>query len=257
MFFLLPITNNSIRIVYELSTMKLSNGAVAVATGKAKPLISNKSVISLVPGASDEDIPSGLSMTFTLQTTPGQDDLPTYKTSICILTGREDVQTLIKWYRNVPKILHGLGATTYQQKIPIVETLMQSLPLGVFREKLASQKRERFEARIMEAPDDPAAEVIHNAGVDHVDNCELVHIDRALQHTITQHMPSRVLARVKRFMRRECRKPVEMLVREYYSHLVRLNMEILPNLPPFQQNQSLREDEMVDILLFATPKSWQ
>ena len=48
-----------------------------------------------------------------------------------------------------------------------------------------------------------------------------------------------------------------MKVREYANHLVRVNTEEIPNIPPAGPNQSLQDDEIMDILLYATPKSWQ
>ena len=48
-----------------------------------------------------------------------------------------------------------------------------------------------------------------------------------------------------------------MKVRRFYHHLQRVNNEILPNLPPFEANQNFNNEEMLDIMLFATPKSWQ
>ena len=48
-----------------------------------------------------------------------------------------------------------------------------------------------------------------------------------------------------------------MKIREYFHNLQRLNEEELPNLPPFGVGQNLTQDEMLDILLFGTPRSWQ
>ena len=47
-----------------------------------------------------------------------------------------------------------------------------------------------------------------------------------------------------------------MKIRTYYQHLLRINESELPLLPPFNPAQSLPEDEIVDILIYATPKSW-
>ena len=82
-------------------------------------------------------------------------------------------------------------------------------------------------------------------------------ISVACRQVLTRIMPRRVLARVKRQMRRDTRKPKNMKVRPHYQRLLRHNMEYLPNLPPFGANQSLSTDEMMDILLYGTPKSWQ
>ena len=53
------------------------------------------------------------------------------------------------------------------------------------------------------------------------------------------------------------RKPVDMSVRKYYQVISRINNEELPHLPPFGNGQFLNSDEVLDILLFGTPRSWQ
>jgi hypothetical protein len=53
------------------------------------------------------------------------------------------------------------------------------------------------------------------------------------------------------------RKPTDMGVREFYNHLVRINYTELTKLPPFNANQQLGDNEVVDVLLYAFPKSWQ
>jgi len=59
-------------------------------------------------------------------------------------------------------------------------------------------------------------------------------------------------------LRREARKPVDMGVREHLMHILRINSQEIPRLPPhFNATQMLSDDEIVDILLFGTPKSWQ
>ena len=47
-----------------------------------------------------------------------------------------------------------------------------------------------------------------------------------------------------------------MKVRTYYQHLVRMNQDKLPMLPPFGDEQHLKDDEIIDILCYGTPKSW-
>ena len=99
--------------------------------------------------------------------------------------------------------------------------------------------------------------MIINNGWDQADNKEFVQIGRALNAMLTALMPKKVLARCKRFLRRHCRKPREMKVREYVHYLLQMNEEEFPSLPPFNNNQGLPEDEILDILLFGTPKSWE
>jgi len=71
-------------------------------------------------------------------------------------------------------------------------------------------------------------------------------------------MPNKILQRVKRYLRREARKPVDMKVRTYLLHINHINHEEIPELPPnFNTAQSLSADEITEILLYGTPKSWQ
>ena len=83
-------------------------------------------------------------------------------------------------------------------------------------------------------------------------------VEEALNHMMTTLLPNKILQRVKRYLRREARKPFDMNVKEYYMHIQRINNEEIPRLPPlFERSQSLGPDEEIDILLFGTPKSWQ
>jgi len=83
-------------------------------------------------------------------------------------------------------------------------------------------------------------------------------INTALQAMATILFPTKILQHVKRYLRREARKPVDMGVREYLMHIICINTQEIPRLPPhFNNAQSLSDDEIVDILLFGTPKSWQ
>jgi len=83
-------------------------------------------------------------------------------------------------------------------------------------------------------------------------------IDNALQELVTILLPNKILQRVKRYLRREARKPVDMSVKAYMMHIIRINHQELPRLPPgFNDAQRLSDDEIIDIILFGTPKSWQ
>ena len=87
---------------------------------------------------------------------------------------------------------------------------------------------------------------------------QLPQVKRSVQHLLTEIMPRKVLPRIKRYLRRECRKPVGMKVKDYSQYLFNINSEELKCLPPnFAANEILTMDELVDIILYGTPKSWQ
>ncbi len=48
-----------------------------------------------------------------------------------------------------------------------------------------------------------------------------------------------------------------MTIRTFYQHLNRINGTELLFLPPFNNNQRLGNDEIIDILLHAVPNSWE
>jgi len=83
-------------------------------------------------------------------------------------------------------------------------------------------------------------------------------IDAALQELATILLPTKIVQCVKRHLRREARKPVDMGVKTYLMHIICINSQEIPRLPPnFNAAQCLSDDEIVDILLFSALKSWQ
>ena len=84
-----------------------------------------------------------------------------------------------------------------------------------------------------------ASDAVRNNGAEHYIHNN--HLDVALNLVLTNYLPRKVLARVKRSMRRDMRKPADMKVRHYYQNLIRMNDEELPNLPPFQQGNKLSQ----------------
>jgi len=83
-------------------------------------------------------------------------------------------------------------------------------------------------------------------------------VTSALNQLMTGLLPNKVLQRVKRYLRREARKPFDMNIKSYHMNITRINSEEIPKLTPkFDETQSLAEDKIVDILMCETPKSWQ
>ena len=80
---------------------------------------------------------------------------------------------------------------------------------------------------------------------------------KSLHHMITSLMPNHVLHCTKRYLCCKCHKPANIKVCMSYTHLSNLILNELHCLPPYGNNQSLSSDEVVNILLFATPNNWQ
>jgi len=91
---------------------------------------------------------------------------------------------------------------------------------------------------------------IANAGTDIVAT--------ALRQLATILLPAKIMQHVKRHLRREARTLVDVTVREHLIHVIRIDTQEIPRLPQnFNNAQMLSDDEIVDILPFGTPKSWQ
>ena len=202
------------------------------------------------------------SVSWELSTRPGTAGAATYKFQCRILTGDEQPRQMMQWRQDVKKVCIGLHVTTLETRRPIMEACMRTGPIAVFKGAIDAQARVAYiqaltaaEAADRAAGNTDASDAVRNNGAEHYIHND--HLDVALTLVLTNYLPRKVLARVKRSMRRDMRKPADMKVRHYYQNLIRMNDEELPNLPPFQQGNKLSQDELLDILLFGTPRSWQ
>jgi hypothetical protein len=226
-----------------------------VVVPKQQVMLSKTDYLPLVPDKDNEALTKDNSIGFSLKTNPTDANSTTYKVNVRILLGGESVRTMIRWMQDLNRVCQGLNATTIQEKCRIAETLLRDTPLTLFKASIGVQAELAFENELNAAADDAAIAVIRANGVAHYTHAD--HFNVALQWVLQNSMPKKVLQYVKRNMRRHTRKPKDMKVREYFQHLSRVNIEEIPNLPPFNNTQYLRDDEMIDILLFGTPKSWQ
>jgi hypothetical protein len=79
----------------------------------------------------------------------------------------------------------------------------------------------------------------------------------AQEEIIRQMAPTKALEKQRRYMRRGCRKPTDMTIRQYVSRMIHINDKELPMLPPFAATNSLTDAEMIDIVLYGMPNSWE
>ena len=109
----------------------------------------------------------------------------------------------------------------------------------------------------VDGADGAANAAILAAGWQHASNQRPENATAGLGNTLSQSMPRKVLARVKKYFRRDCRKPSDMKLRTYWQHVLRINNTELEALPPFAEANKFSNDDPLDILLFAAPRSWQ
>jgi len=220
--------------------------------------------VPILPLVVDESIdkPKSEDMrSFKLLTNPADNTSAKYEMKIRTINGTEQLRTVIKWTKDVHRILAGLNLQNVANKHTIVRELLRGTALTVYN---ASRDQCLTAARTLAADtaytntagDDAAKSAA--AGVQlaraktDFDNDDAVKY--ALRGVIDLVAPKKAKLKIKRYLRREVRKPNDMKVREYYANIIRMNHEELPELYPY--DRALSGDELIDILLWGVPRSW-
>ena len=166
------------------------------------------------------------SLTFKLRAVPTEADSSTYELTVPYFkTGKPE--ELLNFIRDLRKIIVGQNVTTGPNQFALARRLLQGDALAAF---------------------DRAAEA---TGAETVVNFKTV-----LGELIKHVFPKRAISTQKRYMRRFLRKPREWKTREFAARLVEIN-ELLKQFPPFRDDQQLDTDELLEILEFAVPATWQ
>ena len=167
------------------------------------------------------------SVVYHLLSIPADVNSTKYKVTARIIDGTEDIRTLIHWSKDINKILTGLNLrqdAQFDQTITICQSMMRTRVITCFNREIRKLKTLRMHALAQAAYDadggDAAAkqtakDQVLALGWQHANNNQFVMIRMALNNTLKEMMPKKVLARCKRHLRRHCRKPKDMRVREY------------------------------------------
>ena len=222
-------------------------------------------ILTLVDDTSTYSVNKANAVSFDLKVNPADAASSTYKQMFRILTGSETIRQILRWKSNVGTVFAGLNALDVAARRPIACTLMREGQKALFNTELSNLAGDHYNTAMVAARASDVAlgdglttdadQVRLNGRNFYLTNGD---VETALQRVITSLLPRQVLAKVKRALRRDMRKPSDMKVRAYYQHLLWINTEELVGLPPaFDQTQRLSEEEMIDIVLFGTPRSWQ
>jgi len=236
-----------------------------------------KAILPLVPEPTTVNKKEDLAQV-DLLSNPADPNSTKVKFAFKILKGGngETARDLIQWFINMEQAFAGLNSNNGQLRYQMIQQFTAGSALSGFNHNvlvLAGPARAQLiataqaavnadkgtnVARAQRLADHLAAMQALNDETVLAQNGGLPIIATALNGMMTILLPTKVLQRVKRYLRREARKPVDMPVREYLMHIIRINTQEIPRLPPnFNAAQSLGNDEIIDILLFGTPKSWQ
>ena len=228
-------------------------------------------ILPLVP-SEPEELRKDQTSSFSLRVNPTDPESVTYKFSMQIIEGTEDVRTVLTWKTNVEKVLNGFNVTTGPSMKQMIENLCKHTARSLFDSAWQNHATLKREARALAAASrtvipegtsavdanalrEQAFNAITASDLNSEENTTHEVIRAAVNAVVNGCVPSKALQRVKRNMRREMRKPADMKIKQYFVHLTRLNQE-LRALPPFLANQQLSDDELVDIIIYAVPRSW-
>ena len=226
-------------------------------------------VAALLPLVPVDEPEGAVKKTFNLSTNPGVAGAQTYKVTIHVLEGTESLRTFLNWLDSWTEITIGLNiANNYASQERVALTLLNGTPQTLFSEALQIYQNIAYEADYEAATntdyaaqpdgsDTTARDACTARGANHAQYKLVDDIGNSLARMIEGLIPKKALQKVKRFLRRECRKPLDMSVRKYSQLLLRINNQEIPKIPPQDPANKLTDDEMLDIILFGTPKSWQ
>ena len=221
--------------------------------GKKK--ISSNCIIPLVQPPTKKH-PKSMLHSFKLRTDPGDANSDKYELTVCRLNSDSQLEETMTFYDSmISRVLPGLGITNANQgpqAVTLIQGLLDGTPLATFTASIQAQREaelaERVAAHHAANNAAPAPTDLHAATLDYTHG--------AMGAIIIWRAPFKALQRQKRYMRRECRKPADMTIRDFFTRFQQLNLENLPQFPPFGEGQSLTNDEVIDVMLSAVPKSW-
>ena len=170
-------------------------------------------------------------LAYRLRNDPTDESSPTYELAVPYFnTGT--CEEWLKFRANVNKVLLGQHVTTGPAKFLVARRLLHGDALSVFNAAL------------------------EDAGLTETNASYELCMDALARHVF----PKRAAQLQKRYMRRFVRKPVTMSTKQFAARLQELN-SYLPKFPttaPGQAvNAKLDDDEIVDIMEFGVPRSWQ
>ena len=181
--------------------------------------------------AESRSLTKGEYLAYKLRNDPADDSSPTYELTVPYF-GTGTCEEWIKFRANVDKVLQGQHVTTGPAKFLVARRLLTGDALSVF-----------------------------NAALDELGTTETNNSYELCMDALARHVfPKRASQLQKRYMRRFVRKPAGMTTKQFAARLQELNA-YLPKFPTAMPGQAavgkLDDDEVVDIMEFGVPRSWQ
>jgi hypothetical protein len=208
---------------------------------------------------------------YKIYTEVGNKDSPRYDFYINQIDGTEDLRSVLNFVNRIEELrvanghLTDASATAHNNIVMslVHDTAKTGYEMGRNAARARSWERARKDAytTALNAASDPPTQgelAGAQAASDNTAQPDLTlnEIEEAIHYMVIDLVPANALQRVKRYLRRGCRKPADMKIRVFVSHLLRINYSELPLLPPFSPANSLTNDEIIEIIQYAVPNSW-
>jgi hypothetical protein len=236
--------------------MNGSNKTKVAAMQKLKPSLP---LVMATPTEEDKTKMTSFKLRITLTFS----DSPTYTFKMQKLDRSKDLCQGIQFsYDDMPEVTTGLNITmaTYKKNIylqVLTGPLLQNFNNGFDKAKskahqelrLADFAAARNNGCTNEQVQQAMATVAKPAGHNNF-------ITNGVHAILTYIASHKALAKQKRWMQRNCRKPTGMSVQEYTNNLRQNNERELCKLPPFGADQLLTGDKLTDFVLHGVPRSW-
>jgi hypothetical protein len=156
-------------------------------------------------------------------------DSPTYELDVPYFSSGSCEEWLL-FRKNVDKVLTGQNVTTGPGKFNVARRLLDGDALATFNNALGEQ------------------------------NQTVAIFEKCMDAVRDQIFPARAVLLQKRYMRRYLRKKRECSTKEFVARLSEMN-SYLPLFPPIEDGgaapSKLEDDEILDLLEFGVPNSWQ
>ena len=184
----------------------------------------------------------GKFMTFKLKTSPGKSGSTTYDLSVPFFRNgtSEEFLQLVQY---LDKVFKGSGIEKGEEMINLASQLFEGESKAAFKRAVQTARDRKADMAAMDEDIEFDPELTKEEFYGTI-----------LRETANHVLPTRFLARQKRFLRRKMRKPRDMKVRTYVHRLQEINGYIKGL---FGSNESLDRDELQEIIEFGLPATWQ
>ena len=229
----------------------------------------------LIPLVPEERVMDKDKMTiFKVYSTPGDSNTTRYDFVMHHLDGTEGVPALFEFVRQVEKLRVAANHNDVNAQESFSGILLSLLRVpaktgyeeGVVKAVSArheTMRQQTYSAAIATAVDprnptqgEVTAAELAMGNINYPTNITLAEVQAGLHNMVELLVPVGGLSRVKRYLRRGCRKPAGMKIRTYVAHLNRINTLELPQFPPFSNANCMSEEEIREIIQYAIPNSW-